>query len=395
MRIYTASDEENLRTLRLLKDWATEGFLSESQYLTMKLDVACGLRRTNFFLRLVFFLFTLIAVSAAVGLFMLASIDGPALGVFALFCAVLCYGGAEALVSYKHLYRHGVEEALVALSVLLLSFGLELALFSHAQASSAQSLVPAAAAIASILIWLRFGFVYAFLAAMLCVAGLPYSWTSSHTAQHLIVAGFYAGGLIAIAIARHPARFDFRDDEYSLAEALLWLGIYVTCNLQLSSIDELRRWWNPAASAPDGFPRLFYWTTYALIWCLPVAMLWRALKKKDRAITVLGLIAAILTLVTNKPYLGLPRHSWDPMLLGVVLTASAIAVRRWLASGPGNSRRGFTAERLLARDKTAKDLLATFGGTLAGTTAAQTPSPAAQPSFGGGDSGGGGATSDF
>jgi hypothetical protein len=35
---------------------------------------------------------------------------------------------------------------------------------------------------------------YAFLAAMIFVVFLPGYWTSSHSAQHLIVAGFYATG---------------------------------------------------------------------------------------------------------------------------------------------------------------------------------------------------------
>ena len=189
-------------------------------------------------------------------------------------------------------------------------------------------------------------------------------------------------------IARRAYSFDYRDDEYSVAEALLWLGLYLSINLQLSSLDQLRKWWTPSAG-PGGFSRPFYWSTYALTWCLPIAMLWRGLKRKDRAVTALGVAVAILTLVTNKPYLGWQRHTWDPILLGVLLTGTALAVKRWLAGGPGGARHGFTADRLSARDKQAKDLIATLGGAF-------TPAPPQpEPTFSGGDSGGGGATSDF
>ena len=98
-------------------------------------------------------------------------------------------------------------------------------------------LVPAAGALFSLWIWRRFGLWYAFLAAMIFVLFLPGYWTSSHSAQHLIVAGFYATGLICVAAVRSRHRFDYLDDAYSLVEAFLWLGIYLAINLQLSSLD--------------------------------------------------------------------------------------------------------------------------------------------------------------
>ena len=394
MRIYSEAEQENLRTLSLLNDWTSEGLLSESQHLTMKQDVECGLRRTNIFLRFVFFLFTLLSVSAAVGLFLFGvGNNAQATGVFLLLAAALCYWGAEAAVAWKRLYRHGIEEALAVLSVFFLCVGLELAFFGRAGSSGPSSLVPACGALASFLIWRRFGFQYFFLAALILAATLPWFWTSSPDARHLVVAAFYAAGLIAVIYARRAHRFDYRDDEYSIAEALLWLGLYLSMNLQLSSIDQLSKWW--AFSAGSGsFSREFYWSTYALTWCLPIGILRRALKRKDRAVTAFGVIMAILTLVTNKPYLGWQRHTWDPILLGVLLTGTAVAIKRWLATGPGGIRHGFTAERLAARDKQLKDLGAAFGGAVL-PSPAFTPAPRHQSTFSGGDSGGGGATSEF
>ena len=141
MRIYSEPDQENLRTLSLLTDWTGEGLLSESQHLTMKQDVECGLRRTNFFLRFVFFLFTFISVSAAIGLFFASNPNNWQIrGVILLVAGALCYWGAEAAVAWKRFYRHGVEEALAVLSILFLCFGLELTFFSRIR-SSGQKLV--------------------------------------------------------------------------------------------------------------------------------------------------------------------------------------------------------------------------------------------------------------
>ena len=132
---------------------------------------------------------------------------------------------------------------------------------------------------------------------------------------------------------------------------MLWLGIYLAINLQLSSLKLLAsRWWSGAGSASE-FARPFYWTTWVLIWCLPPIVLTRGIRQKDRFVIAVGAIVAILTFVTNKPYLGWLRHTWDPMLLGILLTGVALFIRRWLALGPGGIRHGFTAGRLSGKDK--------------------------------------------
>jgi len=111
---------------------------------------------------------------------------------------------------------------------------------------------------------------------------------------------------------------------------------------------------------------------------------------------VAGAIAAILTLVTNKPYLGWPRHTWDPMILGILLTGAALFIRRWLARGPGGIRGGFTAMRLSGKDKEWMNVSSAALGLV--TPQAVTPGPQTRTEdfrFGGGASGGGGAGGDY
>ncbi len=133
-----------------------------------------------------------------------------------------------------------------------------------------------------------------------------------------------------------------------------------------------------------------------LIWCLPPVVLARGIRQKDRFVIAVGAIVAILTLVTNKPYLGWPRHTWDPMLLGILLTGVALFIRRWLARGPGGIRHGFTAARLSGKDKQWMNA----GSAVLGLVSPQSITPSPQPGdpdfhFGGGASGGGGAWGDF
>jgi hypothetical protein len=260
---------------------------------------------------------------------------------------------------------------------------------------AAQFLVPAADAVFSLWIWHRFGLSYAFLAAMIFVVFLPGYWNSSRAAQHLIVAGFYAIGLGVVTTVRSRHCFDYLEESYSFAEALLWLGIYLAMNLQLSLLNPRAQWWGGTGAAPE-FARPFYWGTWVLIWCLPSIVLARGIRRKDRFVIAVGAIAATLTLACNKPYLGWPRHTWDPMLLGVLLTVIAVFMRRWLARGPGGIRHGFTAARLSGKDKHWMNV----GATVFGQLSPHSITPAPQPSspdfrFGGGQTGGGGASSDF
>jgi hypothetical protein len=403
MRLYTASSEETLRARKLLADWAGEGFLTQGQYQRLEQETVANLRTTNIFLRLILFLFTLISVVAAALLFFRVFLWQPAEQITAIFLVVfaaICYVAAEVAVSRAHLYRYGIEEALAVCSVGFLCAGMRVAVFNGRPYSptpdGVQSLVPAAGVVFSLWIWRRFGLWYAFVAAMVFALFLPGYWTSSPWAQHGILDLLYVIGLIWVTAVGSRHHFDYIVDEFSLVEAFLWLGIYLATNLQLSSLDLRAQWWGIGVTGASEFAKWFYWSTWVLIWCLPPVVLARGVRQKNRFVIAVGAVVAILTLVTNKPYLGWPRHAWDPMLLGILLIAVTLLIRRWLAHGPGGIRRGFTAARLSGKDKQWMNT----GSTVLGLVTPQSITPSPQPTtadfrFGGGASGGGGAGGDF
>jgi hypothetical protein len=402
MRIYTASSEETLRAREFLSDWAAEGCISQPQYERLEQETVSGLRTTNIYLRIILFLFTTIVVAATGGLSFLVFLSLPSnqtTGFFLLIFAAVCYAAAEVTVSRARLYRHGIEEAPLICSVGFLCLGMELAFFSSRPYSpgpaAIEYLVPAAGALLSLWIWHRFGYSYAFLAAMVFVVFLPGYWTSSHAAERLSIVAFYAIGLAGVAAVRSRHHFDYLEDHYSLAEAFLWLGIYLTVNLRLLSLVPRPLWWAAAPPTPE-FPKPFYWTTWVLIWCLPLVVLVRGIRLKDRFVIATGGIIVVLTLVSNKPYLGWPRHTWDPMILGVVLTAVALLLRRWLSSGPNGIRHGFTAARISARDRqVANAASAALGLVSAPAVTASHQAPRHGVQFEGGRSGGGGASGSY
>ncbi|MBV9183503.1 MAG: hypothetical protein JO356_19540 [Acidobacteria bacterium] len=403
MRLYTRASEETLRARKLLTDWAEEGLVSKEQYQRLEQETLSELRTTNIFLRLILFLFALISVSASAAMFFEVFLSHPSeqiTGILLLIFAAVCYVAAEVAVSQAHLYRYGIEEALAVCSVAFLCGGIEAAFFSGPPYSPRPEplgfLVPATGAVLSLWIWRRFGLWYAFPAALVFIVFLPSYWTQSHSAQHMVIALLYGVGLIGVAAIRSGQHFDYLEREYSLVEAFLWLGIYLAINLHLSSSDLGLRWWVLGTQGASKFGGSFYWTTWLLIWCLPPVVLARGLRQKDRFVLAVGAIISILTLTSNKPYLGWRRHSWDPMLLGLLLMGVTVFIRRWLGNGPGGIRRGFTAARLSRKDQHSMNA----GSAILGLVTPQSITPTSQTRsadfrFGGGTSGGGGAGGDF
>ena len=108
-----------------------------------------------------------------------------------------------------------------------------------------------------------------------------------------------------------------------------------------------------------------------------------------------NVIMAVATLVTNKPYLGWERHAWDPILLGILLAGTALALRRWLSGGADGQRNGFTPRSLVASaDRRGLGVLAAFAGA-AQPFAARTPTETPLEPGRGGRSGGAGGGAGF
>src|SRR5262249_51616657 len=140
-------------------------------------------------------------------------------------------------------------------------------------------------------------------------------------------------------------------EDYGFMQTAAWVGIYVYLNVLLPS----------GYVSFDRYSTAFHVFSYAMIWILPVLGLGMAIRNKDRAMLDVNLLLALATLATNKTYLGLEHHSWDPILLGLLLIGTAVGMRRWLASG---DRRGFTPLRILSSDARRVSLVATASGVL-------------------------------
>jgi hypothetical protein len=392
MSRYAREDEERVRTQTLVREWARSGLLDSAQRSRMEADLRVGLRRTNALLRGGLAFFTALLVGAAVLLYaeLFAITSDLAIAVSAGVGAICCFALAEWLVASFRLYRYGVEEALAASAVVLASLGAVVwaSTLPGGRTGNVPALIGLAVASAGgFAVYRRFGFVYAAVGAMLFAALLPFEWHLSAAFARAAAAAVFAAFALAWRATRVRLRDDFPGDDYGVLQAAAFVCAYLTINLQLFFI------WRVFWSEPP-VPRSFYWTTYAMTWAIPAAALALGIRDRDRPLVDVGAVLALATLVTNKPYLRWPRHTWDPIILGAVLIAVALAVRRWLASGRGGERQGWTAIALMRSDRDRLVIVGTASAAFQPVPAAPSGAPPSSD-FTGGRSGGGGAGGSF
>jgi hypothetical protein len=394
VRRYTVEDERRIRLRANLREWAKAELLDGSQAAEIDGRLHTELRRAGILVRASLAFFTIIVVAAAVGLLLVSfrARDEIAFGATLAVAAFVCFGLADFLSGALRVYRNGYEEALAVSAVVLLTTATAIVVDVNPQGSHnlnhIVTLVVACAA--SFVVYARFGLLYSAMSGMVCAALVPTQFGLTQAAERLCVsAAFVAMFLVMRSRARADADTVFGDDFGWLA-AVACAGAYLSLNLRV--IDMIGSWlWRPTFDVHSRF----YWITYAATWIIPGAALVDALRAKDRPLITAALALSLVTLATNKPYLGVPRQTWDPMLLGVVLIGGVIGLRRWLAAGSGGARAGYTAEAIGSRGR--EWLEAAANASVAWHGRIQQPPGPSEPAtqFEGGRSGGGGAGASF
>jgi hypothetical protein len=379
MNIYSRDDERAIRVQRLVDDWTASGLLQPEQRERIVPTVKVDFRRTNKFLRATLFVIgfiVIIAFTLLVSIFL--DFDDQAFSWVALVAAAGCFTIAQAATSKYRLYHFGVEEAAAIAAVLFFVIFAATAFVSGFSTIAAF----AAAAAGAYVLFLRFGYLYAGIAATLLAPMVVMDAGQTDTVRRLLAFVLLLTIFFLSRERREDHDPDYPSDAYGVIEGVAWAAMYLVANLKISE-------W---LSAPDDVP-LFYWSTYAVIWMLPVAGLWIAIRDRHRVMLDVNIALAIVTLMSNKPYLGGEPKPWDPILFGVMLVVVAVGLRRWLASGPDGSRKGFIAERILASEREKLALAGSATVFAPGAPAARTHE---SPSIGGGgSSGGAGASGKF
>jgi hypothetical protein len=387
MSRYTQDEEERIRAQGLVREWTRSGLLDPAQGERLGAELRVALRRTNPFLRAGLALFTVLIVAASVALLItVLNLRGDeAIAALTAISALVCIGLAEYLVVEFRCYRFGIEEALAVAAVVLVGIsGAQLASSLHTGIRGLPAVVALIVGVAGGFgLYRRFGFVFAALGSIVCAAAIPFQLDLPAASQRALAAAAMAFVFVVARSKRLKYRDEYPGDDYGHLQAAGWAGVYVVLNVQLTS-----GWY--------GVSDWFYWCTYVATWVLPLTGLGLGIREKDRELMDVSLMLALVTLLTNSAYLGRPQHAWDPCVLGVVLIAIAFTVRRWLSTGPGGERKGFTSARLLDSDRKLLAHASTASiMTQPGLAGSRAEPAAPAPGFSGGRSGGGGASGGY
>lgn len=398
--LYRPQQEENIYIRKQAQAWRRSCLVTEEQLSAINSHTDIQLRQTNLFFRILFFVFTWQGAGAVVGLFvwLLDFKDTNFVAVMLILFGAAFYIAAEYLAGKYLLYRHGVEEALVIIAMVLFCAGCSILLFeNHITLMLVKAVIPALFAATAYWIYLRFGLLYAAGISIVALGVIPFQFNLSPATARLML--FFVLCLIFVFNLHvdQPDIEDYRKDRYTKIQACLLAAIYLTVNLQIPGLFGLITMDHHAVHLnPQFFPPSIYWSSYVLTFLIPAAAAYWGINSRKRLIINAGIVLACVTLATNKSYLGWTRYAWDPTILGIALVGLSLFVTWWLNSGPDQKRFGFTARDILKPEEGGITPMDVAAALTPGIIDAQQPQTGAQEQyFKGGSSGGGGAEGKF
>jgi hypothetical protein len=375
--------------------WQRQQLLSAAQLANIEAAYPLNYYRPAWPLRVGLFLFTLLGLSMSAGFWFVATNHSP-MASGALYC-VMCFGGLELLIQERRFYRAGVDNAMLytglAAAIGLITYGSYvhiwpahlsehftlryaalpliaiLILLLAATLRYADALVTAVAFVPVLLLVILIGSEVSFLLLLLPFLAMGVGTGALILQQHLTrrlasshLADYYATCLLTLKV---------------LGLAILYLGgNYLVIREGYAAMKDLE----VSGQVPLAF--IFYVLT-ALI---PFLYIGTGLRRADRTVLLMGLLTLAFSLYTLRHYRSLLPPEIAAVAAGVVLTVAAGGLLRWLrparfgfTSLPDDEPQHFDLENLIQ----------------AQTTQVSVAAPAVSFEFGGGQSGGGGATGAF
>src|SRR5262249_18698952 len=245
-RKFDRNDETAIRLERRVHEWTRSGLLNATQQERILRELQVDLRRTNLFLRLILFAFSLLIISSSVllvGVTFSLNREVSA-GTLCIVGGIASFAFGEYLISRFRLYRFGIEEAGAIGGGVLVAVGSGiLASIKHGVAPGEIPIFIAliVGATAGWAIYLRFGYLYATFAAMWCGSVAPFQMEMSAITQRVLSASLLLLAFVVTHSKYRESRDEFPGDDFSVIQAVAWLGFYAVLNLKLSSFGPLFR----------------------------------------------------------------------------------------------------------------------------------------------------------
>lgn len=382
--IYNKTDLDN----RLLQQQAEEAFkqniISKGTYTSIVEKFKCGLYTPNLIIRFALGLVTIICIvfgSLLLGM-MLFSIY--TLLFFLLACG--CYMVLEMLVQKKKHYNAGIDNVLMTNVILFFSL-----LFIDANSTYLDVYVSITILIASLYLCLRFtdGFMAAI--AFISFFALVIFIIVHASSKGLLIIPFIVMTLSLIILitaqfSRNKPAFQYYKFCLQVVLILSLISLYTSGNFY--AVIMFAEMYNMNLIQPGNeFIIGFFWLSTALI---PLIYLWFGLKKKDMIFLRCGYILLAASIATVA-YFYLPMPAEENMIAAgvIMLLISIIAIRYFK-----NAKHGFTSQSNSTLNKSISIAQTIISVQVAAHSATATHNTSSTQ-FGGGSSGGAGATGEW
>ena len=392
MRDDLAAADRRFEVREAARGWQRAGAIDEAT--RAKIDAAYPDDRSRLgeIFRVLVFGFTLVVLLSALGILglMVASAGDKAAFLFFL-CGIGLAALTEAQIGAFRRRQGGTEAATAFLAVLLV-IGASLWLYYQGLRPRDELAINAALVLAVVVLGAagyRWGYALfvglATVAAFVLLARAPF--------------GRLLCAIVPLALTPFVLRAsdssDLAPSHRRSCEAIAVVAlvfVYLAVHLaswDLGILEVLTGHWREASGAPRPF-RPFFAVATALV---PVLTLAWGIRSRRRLLINLGLVGLLASIVTLRVYVHVA-PLWLALIVGGgAAIGLALLLQRYLDSGAGRERGGFTAEPVFTEPegRSALELAASAASF------APAPRPVQQPGFqgGGGRSGGGGATGNY
>jgi len=382
---------EALKIKAITAEWKKKNLINEETAATIEKTYKEGLYTPTLFIRIGLFLFTAVLAFAALGLFTLMSMDGTSnmsIGIRLFIYSGMVWGALELSIKNKLAFRAGIDDALIYIALGFFIAGIMVLVSSITSLSEKGELLIASLFIVPVTVIASIRFID-MLATAISFAGLIFILFLSLDILGIATLLPFAGMITAFSMFMLNKKFQNEKyliwwDNLMIVEILSLFLFYLSGNyfvVRELSISLLNLELKEGQDIPLALG--FYVFTLAV----PLLYLYQSLVTKDRVMLRVGLIIVAITVLTFKYYFSLGHHEITLTIAGIFMITIAWYVEKLLRS-PISGLTSKEDEIQANTNVEAMVISQTFSKTGTGTDHANFE-------FGGGESGGGGASGKY
>lgn len=323
MIIYNPDSLYKLRVCKETKKWLSEGIINKIQFENIVNKYNHGLYIPSFYIRIALFVFTFIASLAVIGITALIiapmSPDEAGVGLVAILLSIGSYFILEAKIKSNHLFRSGIDDALLYVSMLLFLIGLGLLLVEVGNLPIVFLCIMAI----PIFLWSLIRFTDS-VAALLLFGNILFILFYFFNEIGLIGQSLlpFVGMTYAIFVFYLVIKFNEKEQSVNYELALLIIEISSLLTFYFSGnyfiVREFReQLLDVSLGQSEDIPLAYFFYLFTFI--TPLVYIFLGLKKRNYVLLRVGLFIAAVSVITFKYYYSLGYHEISLMVSGVVL----------------------------------------------------------------------------